>query len=53
MMNREKIIRECIEMIAELNGVSTDVVNVKELYRYSDNRLQREHDWLWELVYLK
>jgi len=53
MMSREQLIKECIKMTCELNGVFPAGVDRMFFENLSIEDLTKEYNWLWDMVNLK
>ena len=47
---RADLIKFCVSAEAELNGVSEEEVDHSDFEKMTDEELDKESDWLWELL---
>jgi hypothetical protein len=53
MMTREEMIRRCIQMTAELEGIDDSKVDRLLFEVMSAEKLVEEYNWLYDMVFLK
>lgn len=53
MMTREQLIKECMELTMQLEGLSPNQVDRLIFETMSIEKLVSEYNWLWDMVHLK